>query len=912
MNDILKEIIHYGMPKRSGRYPWGSGETPYQRTPDFLSRVEAYKKDGLSETKRAEAFGLNTTQLRVQVKAANQERRSLLVATAKGLRDKGYSLNQIAEKMGYNNDSSVRSLLNENAEARMNQAENVAIFLKEQVNKKGMLDVGASVERSIGADDDGTISFRPDRDIGVSPEMMRQALYILEMEGYKTFGRRVPQVTNPGKQTTIQVLTRPGTVHKDIYDAPLDAIKTVGDYYFHDATKPPNAFVYPKSMDSKRIYIRYAEDGGSKKDGLIEIRRNVDDLSMGDAVYSQVRILVDDTHYMKGMAVYSDDIPDGADIIFNTNKSKGTPIIGPKNNTVLKNIEKDPDNPFGSLIKAGGQSRYTDSHGKEQLSLINKRAEEGDWQDWADNLSAQFLSKQNLSLIKKQLGEAMYDKQSEFEEIKNLSNPTVKRVLLSSFSDDCDAAAVHLKAAALPRQQWQVIIPVPKLKDTEVYAPNYNNGEKVVLIRYPHGGTFEIPTLTVNNKNPDARKVLGDRPFDAIGINEKVAARLSGADFDGDTVMVIPINDRIKITSTPALDELQNFDPKLEYGGKEPGTFRPMMNTQTEMGIISNLITDMTIIGATREELARAVRHSMVVIDAEKHGLDYKQSAADNGIAALHKKYQGSTRGGAATIVSRSKSETPAPKTVGSPIIEEMKETGRKVYKVDDRTYTHPKTGRVVTPTRQSTKMAETEDAFTLVSNTAAPSELAYAEYANKLKALGNQARKEMMATPRLEYSKSAKTTYQREVDALMAKLNISLKNASNERMAQRLANAAIARKKEAEPGLKKAELRKLSQQALAAARIEAGAQRVPVQISEREWEAIQAGAISDNILAQILRNADLDKVRQLATPKSTTELTPAKVNRIKALSASGRSNAEIAMALGISTSTVIKYLKGL
>lgn len=193
-----------------------------------------------------------------------------------------------------------------------------------------------------------------------------------------------------------------------------------------------------------------------------------------------------------------------------------------------------------ALIKAGGQSYYTDKDGKRQLSLINKRAEEGDWNEWSDNLPSQFLSKQSITLIKKQLNLATTDKQAEFDEIMSLTNPTVKKALLKSFSDDCDSAAIHLQAAALPRQKYQVILPITSMKDNEVYAPNYKNGEQVALIRYPHGGTFEIPILTVNNKQADARKILGNTPADAIGINSKVADRLSGADFDGDTVMVIP------------------------------------------------------------------------------------------------------------------------------------------------------------------------------------------------------------------------------------------------------------------------------------------------------------------------------------------------------------------------------------
>lgn len=903
MNRIAKEIylIHYGMPRRSGRYPWGSGKEPYQHSGDFLSRIDELKKQGLSDTEIAKSMGLTTTQFRTQRSLAKDERRAIEVETAKDLRNKGYSLNEIAEKMGYNNDSSVRSLLNENSEARMNQAKKTAAFLKKQIDEKGMIDVGAGVER----------------ELGISKEKMKEALYILELEGYPTYGGRVPQVTNKGKQTTLRVVCPPGTEHKDIYD--YDKINSLKDYVSHDdgETFDPK-FIYPKSMDSKRLQIRYAEDGGENKDGVIELRRGVDDLSLGNSHYAQVRILVDNNKYLKGMAVYGDDLPDGIDVIFNTNKKKGTP-----KEDVLKTVKDDPDNPFGSLIKEGindpdnpssergGQSYYYDKNGKKQLSLINKRAEEGDWGDWADKLPSQFLSKQSMSLIKKQLNLAEADKQAEFDDICSLTNPTVKKVLLKSFADDCDAAAEHLKAAALPRQKYQVILPLTSIKDNEVYAPNYRNGETVALVRFPHGGTFEIPILKVNNKQPEGLRVLGNTPADAIGINKKVADRLSGADFDGDTVMVIPCNSsrsKVRITSTNALEGLKDFDPKLEYGGKKPGTFKEMKNTQTEMGKISNLITDMTLKGATEDELARAVRHSMVVIDAEKHSLDYKQSEADNGIQALKKKYQAHDDddgyGGASTLISRAKSETSVLKRKGSPVID--KETGEQSYKEVVEGYVG-KDGKVHTRMQRSTKMAETRDARTLSSGT--PQEEVYADYANSMKALANQARKVMVNTGKIEYSSSAKATYSNEVNSLMYKLNDALKNAPRERKAQAIANSVVEAKKKANPDMTKAEIKKASQQALTSARTSVGAKRTPVQITDKEWEAIQAGAISENKLLQILNNTDIDEVRKRATPRITNTLSQAKINRIATLRASGYSTSEIAEALGVSSSTVSKYL---
>lgn len=918
MNPIAEEILmHYGVGKLdgapgpgSGRYPLGSGKNPNQHSGDFLSRVQKLKKAGLTEKEIAEAMGLTTTQLRTQMSLAKDEQRSIQVATAKRLREEGYSLNEIAQKMGFANDSSVRSLLNANSEARMNQAKSVAEFIKKQVDEKGMIDVGTGVERELGS--------------GISKEKLNQALYILEMEGYPVYGGRVPQATNPGKFTTLRVICPPGTEHKEIFN--YGDIHSLRDYISYDGGETfKKSFVYPASMDSSRLQICYSEEGGLQKDGVIELRRGVDDLSLGESHYAQVRIMVDGTHYLKGMAVYADDLPDGIDVRFNTNKKAGTPMTD-----VLKPVKNDPDNPFGSLIKEhGGQSYYIGDDGEEHLSLINKRAEEGDWGEWSDSLPSQFLSKQSMTLITKQLNLAAADKQAEYDEICALTNPTVKKALLKSFADDCDAAAVHLQAAALPRQKYQVILPLTSIKETEVYAPNYKDGETVALIRYPHGGTFEIPILTVNNKLAEGKRVLSNTPADAIGISKKVADRLSGADFDGDTVMVIPCNSsssKVKITSTRAFEELQDFDTKLEYGYdsmsvdadgnkhyyRNGNEFKVMRNTQTEMGIISNLITDMTLKGAVEDELIRAVRHSMVVIDAEKHHLDYKQSAIDNGIAALKKKYQGTVEEdgtyheGAATLISRAKSEVQVLKRKGSPVIDP--ETGEQSYKTVYEEYTD-KNGKTKVRTQTSTRMAETKDAYLLSSGT--PQEDAYAAYANKMKALANQARKEMVNTGKIEYSASAKATYQEEVDSLMAKLNVALKNAPRERQAQVIANATVAAKKQSNPDMTKSEIKKANQQALSAARETVGAKRTSIDITDREWEAIQAGAISENKLMQILNNTNIDTLRERATPRTTTALSNAQIARISALRNSGYSTSEIASALGISTSTVSKYLKG-
>ena len=991
------ELMHYGMPRRSGRYPWGSGKESYQHHTDFLGRVNELRESGFTyiddkgkewsgDNAIAKSMGLTTTEFRRQMSWANYERRLIQVETAKSLQEDGLGATEIGRKMGLP-ESTVRSLLNPKSEDKMQEAMNTVNFLRDQLEQKGMIDVNSDVAR----------------ELGISKERLDMALdYLEKAEGCPIYSGGIPQPTNPGQQTNQRVLCLPGTKHGEIYD--YERVKTITDYTSgNDGESFEKKFTYPTSMDSKRMKIRYNEEGGLEKDGIIELRRGVDDLSLGDARYSQVRILVDGTHYMKGMAVYSDNMPDGVDVIFNTNKTKGTPM-----QKVLKEIKNDPDNPFGSAIKdadKGGQYWYTDKKtGERKLGLINKRADEGDWDDWQDALPSQFLGKQSINMAKKQLGLAKADKLAEFDEYCNLTNPTIKKHLLEKFADNCDSAAVNLKAAALPGQKYHVIIPVNTLKDNEVYAPNYENGTKLALIRYPHGGTFEIPILTVNNKHMPAKKLLGTDIIDAVGINHKIAEQLSGADFDGDTVMCIPTHDRagkVRIANKDPLKQLEGFDPKTSYKGEEVvgadgkkhyfrnGVEYPIMkNTGTEMGKISNLITDMTLAGASDDKIARAVRHSMVVIDAEKHKLDYKQSYIDNNIDALKKEYQahfdknGNVRyGGASTILSRAKGETSVDKRQGSYKVnmpgdkdyDPTRPDGAKLWKkaddlyYPDRSYNKktgimtvrtadgkkitydvkdkdaydkynpvkvqdPDTGkvtytnkdgsisyRVKTRTQESTKMGETDDAYTLVSTAKHPMEMVYADYANSMKALANQARIEMKTTGKIEYSSNAKAIYQNEVNSLNKKLNDALLNAGRERAALRLANAEVTKKQKAyeeETGgeMKPGDLKKTKQRAVTKYRQEVGSisrRERNIDITDKEWEAIQAGAISENTLKKILNNTDIDKLRQRATPRITNNLSQAQINRAKALAASNYTLAEIAQKLGVSTSTVSNYIKG-
>lgn len=894
MNPIQDDdfLMHYGVKRRSGRYPWGSGDNPFQHGGDFLSRVEELQGQGKTEKQIADELKMSTTDLRMQVRVAKHERRMVLADRAKSLREEGKTLDEIAKIMGYNNDSSVRALLNENTATNKNKARQTAERLKQELAEKGALDVGTGAER----------------ELGVSSGVLQEALFILETEGYNRFGVGVPQVNNPKNRTITPIISVPDIDQRQVYQD-LSLVKSVGEYHSTDGGESWDKREYPASISSDRVKIRYAEEGGLAKDGVIELRRGVPDLDLGASHYAQVRIMVDGTHYLKGMAMYSEDMPDGVDIIFNTNKRSGTPKLD-----VLKKIQNDPDNPFGAFIKAGGQSHYIDEDGTEKLSAINKLKEEGDWDKMSKNLSSQFLSKQPIKLIQTQLDLTYADAEDEFSEICSLTNPTVKKKLLMDFADECDSAVVHLKAAALPRQSTQVILPLTAMKETEIYAPNYRDGEKVALVRYPHGGTFEIPILTVNNKNKSAISILGPRTRDAVGINAKVAERLSGADFDGDQVVVIPTGGRVNIKSTPALAGLKDFDAKVEYSTEGKTGIRLLSKeaTQIEMGKISNLITDMTLKGAPESDIVKAVKHSMVVIDAAKHKLDYKRSEQENDIATLRKKWQGYTdengkeRGGASTLLSRRKQDVEVPERQGSGRID--KQTGKVIYKESGRTYLDAK-GREVQATTNIKLLDKTDDIRTLSSGTLV--EDAYADYANKMKALANRARLEYVATPTLARSASAARTYQPEVDRLTSALRLAQLNAPREREAQRIANARVKAKVDANNITDKDEISKIRRAAISDARIETGAsgKGTRITISDGEWEAIQAGAISDTTLKEILRYADPDVVRERATPRTRTEVSEARANRIRAMANSGHTNAEIADALNLSPSAVSRIL---
>lgn len=954
LHDVEDSLQHYGTPRHSGRYPWGSGENPYQRNEDFHRVYNDLKAQGMTDAEMAREFDCSINELKARRSMSSQQEKERQRIRVVRLHDnKGMGWTAIAKEMGLKNESTARSIYKNAKEPKKQLNQQVADRLEKILKEKGgFLDISTGTELGYPWSNNAPKT-------GISSSQLRTASIMLREKGYSVQTINLRQVTNPGQYTNTTVLAPAGTSKKDIINN-LEQLHSVEDYT-PDAGRTWWVPEWPEAIDRSRVYVKYPDEGGADRDGMVEIRPGVKDLSLGDMAYAQVRIAVkncdvegkvDDygkpepsTRYIKGMAVYSDEIPEGYDIVVNSSKarSKGdAKAFKPIKDTT------DVDAVFGAKIMANGQDHYIGDDGKEHLGLINKVNGEGTWQGWSKTLPSQMLSKQPKELIKRQLNLTYAEALDEFNEIKNYTNDVVRQKALEEFASQCDSAAVDLKAAALPRQQSHVLIPINTLKDNEVYAPGYKNGEEVVLIRYPHEGTFQIPRLIVNNKNKEGIKFIGKMAPDAIGINHNVAEIMSGADFDGDTVTVIPTSKIVNIKNRPPLEGLVGFDAKAEYPYREGMKHLDKKRTQTEMGVISNLITDMTMIGAKDEELVRAVKYANTVIDADKHNLDWQRSYKENDIESLKKKYQvkydkdGNVigYGGAGTLLSRAGSEAHILEQQLAKIDEntgELKKawrpdaSGELMYmptgrtrmvpeKNKDGSFKYDAEGKKIykeEPVRQKvSKMSQVDDARQLMSNPQKGyiQEELYAEYANNMKHLAIQARKEAMAIKPEKCNPEAREAYKAEVESLNAKLENAKRNAPKERQAQVIANVVMKELKEANPGMDNEKVKKEAQLQIAKARASVGANKkdVQVNIEPREWEAIQKNAISPSKLREILKNADSDKIKKLASPQVNTNALPkTKQNLIKSMATSGFTLEEIAERLGVSKATVFKYAKG-
>ena len=983
------EIIqHYGRKRRSGRYDWGSGKDGLQRNVSAaekaVSEYDKLKAKGMADVDIAKKLGTTTTKMRSDRTIAKAERDQRTAESVNSAIKRGEKIPDIAKSLGVS-DSTVRNFIGKDP-STMNskrQIDDTADALGAAVKRLDYIDIGVGVERQLG--------ISKDKLKAVTNKMVESGEY----EVHKIY---VEQLTNPAAgNTTVKVLVKKGTSQGDVLRN-KDKIRPVDFNLIDGDASQINMLQVPKSVDWKRLKIRYADgtggpNDGTTRDGTMELRPGTHDLDMGNSKYAQVRIAVGGTHYLKGMALYGDpkDFPKGVDIIFNTNKTKKLSPeevlkpISKSDNEKASDKLKGPD-PFGAsisrqnyLLDKNGKPVVTTHNGKKvkENGALNILQEEGNWADWSKALSAQFLSKQPPKVVNEYLGKTIDKVDKDFEDILKVTNPVVKQKLLDNYRSDLEAKQVHLKSVTPKGFGAHVILPVPNMKENEIYAPNYKNGEKVILVRYPHGGTFEIPELVVNNNGP-GKKIVGPSSSDAVGIHHKVASKLSGADFDGDTVYVIPNNSR-KFKSRASLPGLKDFDPNIYQGvkseragyykdeasGKEYKVIAPKTKQQ-EMGKASNLISDMTLRGATDAELTRAVKHSMVVIDAEKHKLDYKRSAEVYGIDALKKKYQthidnveysklkqvapgyqsqvdnlrgrlrdknisakeraaiekqidskmvrpidpkqisspGKVSGGAATIISRHKNKV----TTGGKLLEitTIIEPGEKgnVRGKEPKI----KTELVIRNRKESYITNMVDDARVYLSSNSDIREKYYAGYVNELKSRVKKVDAEISKIKPPKVDKRAALIYQREVKSLSDKLNISLLNAPKERLAQVIATTQyrnMVDKHGGEEAFEKDKLKKMKNQALVNARTITGASRTPVVIDDDEWDAIQANAISATMLKDLTKHMNDDQLKQLATPREHKQMTPSSKSRIITLLNNNYTPSEIANMYGLSVSTI-------
>ena len=971
MDNFEVELYHEGRahdenpPSRgSGRYGWGTGENPYQREAfgvpmikelykqgyddkgivkvfrdlgyDDLEIDEKLQRYGKKDGDIARALGIDSYKLRAKRSIRSNELEVENTEEAWKLHEEGWKNPKIAAKLGVT-EGTIRNYLKNHLAQKENKLFRVADGLQEMVDKKRYLDVGPGGE-------DG---------FGTTASNFKTAVALLEERGYHRYPLHLNRIgANTDNQLTMQILCPPDVTYKDMRDH-MDEIKSVKDYVIEDGLPKSNqlGLRYPVSVDSNRIEVKFADQGGSDRDGVIQLKRGVEDLGLGSSMYAQVRIAVDGTHYLKGMAVYADpdQFPPGKDIIFNTNKKSGTPIMldDPDAKQVFKHLEDDPDNPFKAAIKVKdgkvvGQWDYTGKDGKEHQSPINVVNFEDNWSEWKKSSPTQFLVNQDPSLIKQQLKIAYDSKVAQFNDIKNYTNPAIKKHLLKEFASECDTAAIELRGAPFLGQQQFAILPVPSLEPNEIYAPMYEEGSKVVSIRYPHQGLIEVVEYTVTHKNKEAKSFMLNAK-DAVGIHPNAAKQMSGADYDGDSVVIIPtvsadgkvIND---IRKDKAIQELMDFDPN-SFERKEGDTFKRISKSYQNrmMGVATNLLQDMKTIGAPREDIIDGVKFCYVIIDSWKHDLNWKAAEKQFRIKELKSRYQGNIdpvtgeeKNGASTLITRAKSPIYQPKY--NELWQPDKNTGEILYKSTPQMkktwHYDEELGRSVVdgevPKQEKVPMMATvKDARELMSgpdHIGTPKERLYAKYANDMKALANEVRREMVNTPTLEMNREAKEEYADEVASLKQKLRGIKENAPKERLATVIYNNIVKTKRnelmEKNPNMSKQErnkeMKKVKRLAAVYSRQAVNAKKPKIDITDREWEAMQSGAVSQGTILDVLLNSDSEKIKQRAMPKNQEYIKDSDILRIKAFLAKPESSrpsyAEIAAIIGCSPSTVARY----
>lgn len=264
--DEDKYLAHYGILRKSGRYPWGSGGSVEARSRGFLDEIESLKAKGITkETDLARGLGMTTTELRAAKSIAKNAKKQADIGMVEKLRDKGLSNVAIGQRLGIP-ESTVRSFLAPGAKDKLDVLHATANFLKEKVDKDGPLDIGTGQEHHVLG--------------GISADKLKTSVAVLKEQGYQVINVQVD--TSGGNKTTVRVLAPPGTTYRDLVKD-KSQIKTLTGYT-EDGGRSFLGLHPPLSVDSKRVGVRYAEDGGKEADGVIYVRPGVKDISMGNEI----------------------------------------------------------------------------------------------------------------------------------------------------------------------------------------------------------------------------------------------------------------------------------------------------------------------------------------------------------------------------------------------------------------------------------------------------------------------------------------------------------------------------------------------------------------------------------------------------------------------------------------------------
>ena len=255
-------LAHYGTPRHSGRYPWGSGgNVTGTRSATFLDALAELRSKGMTESEIAKGWGITTTQLRQINSIEKNKLKQDNIREAVKLKDKGWSNVAIGEKMGIP-ESSVRNLLKSSIKEDGDILTSTANNLREEVNKGGFIDIGTGVENHLG----------------ISSTKLGTAVAVLKSEGYVVHKVQVDQL-GTNQKTTIKVLCPPGTRYPDVVTQ-MELIRLPFNRST-DSGRTWNKTGPPLNVSSKRIQVAYKEDGGAEADGVLYVRPGVKDLSLG-------------------------------------------------------------------------------------------------------------------------------------------------------------------------------------------------------------------------------------------------------------------------------------------------------------------------------------------------------------------------------------------------------------------------------------------------------------------------------------------------------------------------------------------------------------------------------------------------------------------------------------------------------